>query len=228
MKPFAYAMLAIAPALFASCAIPPKAAESAPPKTDEAAQEKKRLEQEEKKARAEIASMKLEIAKTAQAADAIESETSIEKAKLERELAERELKQLLEVDIPRRLEDSRLRLQENKDGVQDAKEELAQLEDMYKDGDLADKTREIVLSRGKRGLERRLKRLSLQEIEHQSFENVRLPNEKTRAISSLKEKVEALAKAERGAARTKLEKAIAVKEAEIELAKKEAEIKAKP
>lgn len=210
----------------AACALPSKPDESSAPKKEESPAAAKKA-QDDKKRALETAKMKLEIAKSAQKSDEIEHEAAIVRAKSEREISEREMKQFLEVDMPRRLDESRLRLQETKDGVQDAKEELSQLEDMYKDGDLGDKTREIVLQRGKRRVERSLKWLALQEIDAQSLENVRLPIEKTRVLMALKEKTDALAKAERDAARSKIEKAIAVKDAEAEVAKQEAEL-AKP
>lgn len=227
MKPTASAWIALVALSCFSCAIPPKAGGNAPAQEESPSDSKKRA-QEEKAHQLEIARMRLEIALAAQKADEIESEASIAKAKWERDNAEKEMKQFLEVDMPRRIEEARLRLLESKDGIQDSKEELAQLEDMYKDGDLADKTREIVLSRGKRKVERSLKRLSLQEIELQTLETFRLPMEKARVLMTLREKTDALAKAERDAARSKIDKTIAVKNAEFEVAKKEAEIKAKP
>lgn len=57
-------------------------------------------------------------------------------------------------DAPARVEAAKLRLQEATDGLQEAREELAQLEEMYKETELADKTREIVIQRTKRRLAR--------------------------------------------------------------------------
>ena len=215
----------LAAALLSSCAITPKTTTEMATKSDaknEETTKKKKLE--ETKRSLEIAKMKLEVAKMSQKSEEIEQDVALTKARSERDLAERQMRQFTEIDMPRRLEEGRLHLQEGKDGLQDAKEELAQLEDMYKDGDLADKTREIVLNRGRRRVERTTKWLSLQEIELRSLETFHLPVEKEKLTLSLTEKKEALAKAERDTAKSKAERAIGTREAENEVTKQESEV----
>lgn len=215
--------------LFGSaCALPVQGGGSsaAAPKEEEKdkKEESKARKKEELKRKIEIARIKIEVSKVAVKSFEIETELEINKAKTEKDFAERELKQFSEVDMPRRLEESKLSVQESKDYVQDSKDELAQLEDMYKDGDLADKTREIVLQRGRRRVERANKRLALQEIEAQSLEKYKLPAEKEKLSLTLKEKVDALQKAERDSSKEKLEKKISTIEAEAELANLEMEL----
>ncbi len=215
--------------LFVSaCALPVQSGDSSTttPKTEdkEKKEESKARKKDELKRKIEIARIKIEVTKAVVKSFEIETELELNKAKTEKDLAERELKQFSDVDMPRRLEESKLGIQESKDYVQDSKDELAQLEDMYKDGDLADKTREIVLQRGRRRVERANKRLALQEVEAQSLEKYKLPLEKEKLSLALKEKVDALQKAERDAAKEKLEKKIATIEAEAELANLEMEL----
>ena len=213
-------------AALCGCAVPAKTSTTeTAAKTDDKKEEAAKKKKLEEATRAlEIAKMKLEVAKMAQKSEEIELEIALAKARTEKEIAERHLRQFSDVDLPRRQEEGRLKLLQGQDNLQDAKEELAQLEDMYKDGDLADKTREIVLQRGKRRVERTVKWLALQEIELRSLETFHLPVEKEKLTLALKDKADALAKAERDAAKKRAEQGIQLKEAENAVVKQEGEV----
>ncbi len=73
--------------------------------------------------------------------------------------------------------ESDLALQLEKDGAQDARDEMEQLEVLYGVGDLAEKTAEIVLRRAARGLERAEESLRLQEAAHRQLLQVTLPRQ---------------------------------------------------
>jgi hypothetical protein len=70
-----------------------------------------------------------------------------------------QLAQLEQFDMPARVAKAKLGLSVSRDQLAEQEEELAQLEMMYKDADLADKTREIVLQRGKRRVKSAKERL---------------------------------------------------------------------
>lgn len=72
---------------------------------------------------------------------------------------------------------SELEVSAMKDGVQDAEEELQQLEQMYGENELADRTAEIVLRRGRRELETTRLELRLAEEAHRQQVQVVMPRE---------------------------------------------------
>lgn len=146
----------------------------------------------------------------------------------ELELARAEIAQFDELDAPNRVAKAHLDLVRRQDALAEQQEELAQLEMMYEKEDLADKTREIVLQRGKRRVERAREELAIAERETQSLETRTIPRErgklqleadaKSRELQSMKLETEA----------SLLEKAAAVKSAEADLQAAEAKAGAKP
>jgi hypothetical protein len=144
------------------------------------------------------------------------------------ELAHAEIAQFDELDAPNRVAKAHLDLVRRQDALAEQQEELAQLEMMYEKEDLADKTREIVLQRGKRRVERAKEELAIAERETQSLETRTIPREraklqleadaKSRELSAMKLETEA----------NLLEKATAVKAAEADLQAAEAKAGAKP
>jgi len=139
----------------------------------------------------------------------------------ELELARAELRQFDEVDAPARLAQERLALTRSKDSLAEQEEELAQLEQTYAEVDLADKTREIVLQRNHRRVERAKAELALAERAFAALEQHTLPRERAKLALEVETKTNALASAGRGAALDVLEKEIALAEARAALAKLE-------
>ncbi len=76
------------------------------------------------------------------------------------------------------LAQSELNLTESADGLQDAREEMEQLAQMYGDNELADRTAEIVLRRAKRSIERAESGLKLEDAEFRHQTQMALPIEK--------------------------------------------------
>jgi len=73
------------------------------------------------------------------------------------------------------VEEAEFMLTSMRDGAQDAEEELQQLEQMYGENELANRTAEIVLSRGRRELERTREELRQAEESHRHQLQVAIP-----------------------------------------------------
>ncbi len=73
--------------------------------------------------------------------------------------AQDDLQYYMEVYRPQRIEEAEHGLEGRRDRIADLKEELGQLEKMYKEDDLTEETEEIVLHRARRGLKRTLRSL---------------------------------------------------------------------
>jgi len=193
------AFLLLAPA----CASP--AAEPGPTR---AAADGSELEAARSKLR--IAELELELASR-------DGDQAQEKGELE--LAQAELRQFDEMDAPDRLARERLALTRTRDALAEEEEELAQLEMTYAEVDLADKTREIVLRRNHRRVEREKEELALAERELVKLEQHTLPRERARLALAVDEKTHALETAQRTAEIALLGKQLALEEARAALAK---------
>jgi hypothetical protein len=146
----------------------------------------------------------------------------------ELELAKAEITQFDEVDAPNRVAKARLDLARHKDMLFEQKEELAQLEMMYEKEDLADKTREIVLQRGKRRAERAQEELAIAERETQALETRTIPRERSKLVFEAETKARDLEGMARETEATILEKRMAVEAAEAEAQAAEAKVGTKP
>ena len=147
-----------------------------------------------------------------------------EKARRELELAKLRLQVFDETEMPIRLAKSRLELQEATDSLDEAKEELEQLELMYKEQDLADKTREIVIRRSQRRLARTDAHLKLQAEDLKVLEERTLPQDRAKLELDLLDKQRAADTATRSAVSALHDKRIAVLAAESEVARLQREI----
>ena len=142
----------------------------------------------------------------------------------EHKLAMTKLKDFEAHDAPQQLEEARLQLLRSEDWLKDSEEELAQLEMMYAEEDLADKTREIVLERSRRRLERARRDVALQHIALANLEEHSLPRETADLRSQMTEKARLLENLERAIEAHRLEKQIALMEAEAEVKRLKEEI----
>ena len=169
----------------------------------------------------EIARSKLHVAELELAlARKTNDEDQAHKAK-ELELAQGELRQFDEIDSPDRLARERLSLTRSQDGLAEQEEELAQLEMTYAEVDLSDKTREIVLRRNHRRVERAKEELALAERALTKLEQHTLPRERAKLALEVDEKTHALENAQRTAEIGLLGKNIALEEARAAVAKQE-------
>ena len=163
-------------------------------------------------------------AKQAVANQEAQNKESIERSQSDRDLADKKLKELSEKHAPVRLDRARYDLQNAKDWTKESEEELTQLEIMYKESDLADKTREIVIQRAKRRLESSRKNLELKDRELTNLEKATLPVEAEDLRLALLQKSQALDAAKRGAEADSRARKIDLMKAESEVLRLEQEI----
>ena len=131
-----------------------------------------------------------------------------------------------ERSAPNRIEWSKLGLLRGQDRVLEAQEELRQLELMYAEEDFADQTKEIVLHRSRRRLERSNRDLDLRREDAAILTDKTIPLETAEHEGRVMQKTAALDKARRATEASRLDKQIALMSAEAEVARLEAEIDA--
>jgi len=135
----------------------------------------------------------------------------------ELQLARGELTQFEESDAPNQLAKSKLEIQRRRDSLFEQQEELAQLEMLYEKQDLADKTREIVLQRGKRRVERAQEELAIAEREAATLETKALPRQRAKLALEVESRTRELDEQRAEAEVGQLEKRLALRAAEAEL-----------
>ncbi len=161
---------------------------------------------------------KLQVARLQLATAEQREETSRMRKEKELELQKAELAQFDESDAPSRLAKANLDLARRRDALAEQQEELAQLEMMYEQQDLADKTREIVLQRGKRRVERAQEELAIVERDTKTLESRTLPRERGKLALEVEVKERELQESKGEGEATLLEKRLAVRSAEDALA----------
>jgi hypothetical protein len=165
---------------------------------------------------------KLEVARLQLGLAEHRAETARLRKEKELELQKAELAQFDETDAPDRVAKANLELARRRDALAEQQEELAQLEMMYEQQDLADKTREIVLQRGKRRVERAQEDLAISEREAKALEARTLPRERGKLALEIEVQERELQEAKSDSEATLLEKRLAVRSAEDALAAAEA------
>lgn len=174
-----------------------KPAEDKPdPEEEREKVEKERRDLARKKARTErdieMAKLRLERARLAIELAERSNAQSLAKSKAELELAQRKLKTFKERNKPERINRAELSFQWSQDNAREAQQELEQLEMMYKEDEFADKTKEIVLERGKRRLERSQRSLAIETEAIATLKGETLPVEEAEQELSVREKTESL------------------------------------
>ncbi len=135
------------------------------------------------------------------------------------ELAKQKLEQFDRTDALLRVDKAKLELARSHDQLDEATEELAELQMMYKNADLADKTRDIVLHRSERRLERQKQAVELSSKDLDVLEQKTLPLERRRLELDLAARTADAEDGKRGAAIDEMNKRAAVREATAALAK---------
>jgi hypothetical protein len=185
-------------ALFAQDSKPAESAPAADAAEEKAKAEKERRELVRKQTRGQrelqMSEMKFAKAKTQMELAEKHHAQAVEKARKEIEVAERKLRTFKEKSRPERIERAELGFAYSQDSVKEAEQELEQLERMYKDDQFADQTKEIVLERGRRRLERSKKSLAIETGAIAVLKNETLPLEELEQELGLKDKREALEK----------------------------------
>ena len=147
-------------------------------------------------------------------------------AAAERELrtAQEDLDHFTGVVRQRRLDEDALAVQGSADNLLESREELAQLEMMYKDSQLGDATAEIVLNRSRRRLARAEEghRLRLQRSE--DLKSIELPRELENLQHALRAKQVALENVRRAQEKARLEREAARRDLAFERTKLDREL----
>jgi hypothetical protein len=211
---------------------PPQACTAQPGEPSEAEKKSQAKAEAEKEANRAKLTRELEIAlrKVARAQLAADhqeadNEKALQKAAGERELAAAKLEDFDKQGAPVRLEKAQLSLKRAEDNVLESREELEQLQMMYGEEELGEKTSEIVIARAKRRLERAEWNLNIQRQELQDLQNATIPLER-RELQLKQEAAEAeLQSTQRTAESSLLEKRIALMSAEAEVAHIQTELK---
>ena len=144
--------------------------------------------------------------------------------KEELELLQRKFKTFLEKSRPERLNRAELGLQMQQDGAREAGEELAQLEMMYKEDQFADKTKEIVLERGRRRLERARRSLEIETGASELLKGETLPLEQLEQEIAIRDKQIAMERAVRDFEASMIDLKLGVMAGETEILRLEDEL----
>jgi hypothetical protein len=141
------------------------------------------------------------------------------KLRAEVELAQQKLEQFDRSDAPLRVAKMKLDLERSRDQLAEAQEELAELQMMYANADLADKTRDIVLHRSERRVVRQQEALDLAVKDLETLEQRTLPLERRRLELDLVARTADAEDGRRGAEFDELNKRAALRDASAELEK---------
>ncbi len=126
----------------------------------------------------EIARQKVTQAQLASTHQQADDEEAVRKAAADLDVASAKLVEFNERTAPVRLDRARLSLKGAEDRVVESREELEQLEMMYAEEELGDKTREIVITRAKRRLARAEWNLRIQQTDLANLEGEKIPLER--------------------------------------------------
>lgn len=127
---------------------------------------------------AESAERRVARAEAEREQSAIDQRHAVRRAKLDLSDAQKALAHFDEFEKPMRLARAELELKGSRDYLSEQEEEMQQLELMYEKDDLGDKTKEIVLARGKRRLARAKESFALSQKEMGDLKGVELPKQR--------------------------------------------------
>ncbi len=207
---------------------PPKPANDKQAADKQKEEVKKARERERKLERLEsdvsMARLRLDKARLARDHEERQFAESADKAERELAIARNKFAVFQEVTAPNRIARSELGLQMTEDGFHEAEEELDQLDLMYSEDQFADKTKEIVIDRARRRLERSQRDLDLRGTEHETLVSITIPQETTDQELDIQQKERGLDQLRRGHATNMIEQRLGVMGAEAEIVKLENEL----
>ena len=161
----------------------------------------------------ELAKARLDVATVQLEARELDHKVRMEQAAADIELAKKALKKFTEADMPARVASAELDLRSARDRAQEAQDELEQIEIMYAEQDLNDKTAEFVVSRGRRSAERAKARIAIQEAQYKTLLEAELPMERSKLELAVRKHENGLAQAELEGAISRRNQEISVQEA---------------
>lgn len=154
----------------------------------------------------------------------LEARQAIDQAQKDLEIAKAKLTQFRELDVPNRIAKAELSLARIRDAAEEAAEELKQIEIMYEEQDLEDRTAEFVVNRGRRNAERRKQEIQIEVRSLETLKGHELPRERATLELDVTRKEVALEKAMRDARSGALAKRIALMTAKSQVAGLEDEL----
>jgi len=143
-------------------------------KVEERATKEKELRN--KKRELDYARLGLETAAIDRQVRSLVVEVGLSRARLDLDKAKKELDLFLTAHKPREVEEHKITIDAQTYRAEEAKDEQAELESMYKDDEFAKKTKELVLKRGKRQVELADRGLAVAKKEQEVFEQHTLPD----------------------------------------------------
>lgn len=168
-----------------------------------------------------VSRAKLEIAELKVQGQSVQREQQLAHAREEVAMAAAKLEDFVTIKLVGRRGRAQLDLRSVRDSTIEAAEELQQLEFMYEDQDLADETREFVVSRGRRRAERAALRLELEEADLTSLLEYELPTEQRKLELALRSAEEKLAKTEHEGALEAARAELEIREAQVAVVRAE-------
>lgn len=132
------------------------------------------------------AKQRLAMQREERAMQARQSAASVERAELAATLAEQAMQLWQDYEQAKALEMSDLSLKGTLDGLKDNKDELAQLEKMYSGTSLQTETKDIVLERARRSVERGETFARYAKRDNEIFKAIKQPNEARRVTDTAK------------------------------------------
>jgi len=154
----------------------------------------------------------------------IANQDKIAKAEQDLDIATTKLQHHEQYTAPNRLARGQLDQRQAEDRYKESQEEMEQLELMYAEEDFAEKTKEIVLQRGRRRLERSRTNLDIRSKTFLFLQNHSLPLEHKELQFKLEQAGLLRDKTRRDAKASELDKQIAILTAEAEVAKLDFEL----
>ena len=180
--------------------------------------------QDQVRRKLEIAEQKLAKARLAAEHGEAETESKITTAQQKLIVATTKLQQLEQYIAPNKLARAELGLQGSLDRFNESQEEMTQLELMYAEEDFAEKTKEIVLERGKRRLERSQRDLEIRRRELEFTQSHDLPLQIKEQQFKVEQAQKSLDKAKRDSVGGIIDRRIATLTADAAVAKLQAEL----
>ncbi len=149
-------------------------------KAEKLAKELESMQQTLERMERELAIKELSLQKTehSRKLSLTQSEQTIKRAERELAMAQRKMEKFLNEDVPQRIQRAELGLKYTQDRFQEAQEELNQLELLYNEEEFAEKTKEIVLERGRRRLARSEENLQLSQRDVRILKEITIPVER--------------------------------------------------
>ncbi|MCK6444914.1 MAG: hypothetical protein L6Q99_00840 [Planctomycetes bacterium] len=171
-----------------------------------------------------LARVDLELAKLSAGVAKSEATAGLARAERERADAVKALDQFKNVEMPLRVKDGELDVEEARFGIELKKIELEELIAMYKGDTMAASTKEIVVKRETKELEFMQRRLAMAETRFSALTGHELPHELANKEDEVRKAEEALAKANVEAQKAELETKKSLDEAERKIRTLEREL----